>query len=137
MTKSEKPHYGRIKDWYRDGDVIRGVFLDHPYHRGEGHTSLVLHHDGATGEIETKNSRYTLVKEGEPSRFQDFPIRGDRMKFLNANGYDSQREAAEKVFDMNKIYTVTGCVVEPWDHWVSFQDIPGVWNGVMFQRVFD
>lgn len=73
---SEKPHKGRIADWRRSpafsrdglGYVIEGVFLDHPDRMthfdpgGQGHTSVVLAHDEATGEIETKNSRYTLVQ---------------------------------------------------------------------------
>lgn len=72
---SEKPHKGRIADWRKSpafsdnglGYVIEGVFLDHPDRLmnfdpgGHGHTSVVLVHDEATGEIETKNSRYTLT----------------------------------------------------------------------------
>jgi hypothetical protein len=63
-----KPHKGRIALWYKqdcgtEGYLVCGVFLDHPQFMGEhGHTSLVLSHDEATGEIETRNSRYTLVK---------------------------------------------------------------------------
>lgn len=66
----DKPHKGRIKNWYKEevgseyglGYIIRGRFVDHEYFAGEvGHTSWVVFHDEETGEIETRNSRYTLV----------------------------------------------------------------------------
>lgn len=70
---TEKPHKGRIKDWFKyecdakGGYIIRGRFVDHPEFAGlAGHTSLVLSHDEATGEIETRNSRYTLI--GQPPK---------------------------------------------------------------------
>lgn len=66
---SDKPHKGRIDDWYKSecgaaglGYLIRGKFLDHPDFSGYyGHTSYIVKHDEATGEIETRNSRYTLL----------------------------------------------------------------------------
>jgi hypothetical protein len=66
--KKEKPHKGRIKDWrilHSAGTVyIAGRFLDHPSlgkHGGNSITSPVLRADFVTGEIETRNSRYTLI----------------------------------------------------------------------------
>lgn len=64
-----KPHYGRIETWYKSycgpkglGYFIIGRFLDHPrFALLNGHTSYVVKHDEYTGEIETRNSRYTLV----------------------------------------------------------------------------
>lgn len=62
-----KPHYGRIDRWFKSeigtSHIIRGVALDHPqFANAPGfHTSAVISHDEATGEIETRNSRYTLV----------------------------------------------------------------------------
>lgn len=63
---SEKPHKGKIKHWtkvsYSHGDIVYGRAVDHPQFAGTDiHTSYVLSHDEATGEIETRNSRYTLV----------------------------------------------------------------------------
>jgi len=67
---SEKPYKGRITNWEKVqhsgakglGYIITGVYVDHPSFRGEtGYTSYVTKHDEKTGEIETKNSRYTLV----------------------------------------------------------------------------
>lgn len=65
-----KPHKGKLVGWHRHECedtryIIRGYFDGHPqFHGMYGHTSEVLCHDEATGEIETRNSRYTLV--GEP-----------------------------------------------------------------------
>jgi hypothetical protein len=64
---TEKPHKGRIEQWEKqtaadDKTIVWGVFANHPEF-GEnvfGHTSYIVSHDEATGEIETRNSRYTL-----------------------------------------------------------------------------
>lgn len=65
-----KPHKGKISNWAKRetisqkglGYYIIGKFVDHPDFAGDfGHTSYVVAHDEVTGEIETRNSRYTLV----------------------------------------------------------------------------
>jgi hypothetical protein len=63
-----KPHHGRIANWHRlpcDGGLgylIIGVSFDHPIYGGSSvHTSYVVAHDRKTGEIRTRNSRYSLV----------------------------------------------------------------------------
>lgn len=69
MTETVKPHKGRIDCWSKYpvdgvglGYRILGRFLDHPAFAGMlGHTSYVISHDQETGEIETLNSRYTLI----------------------------------------------------------------------------
>lgn len=63
----EKPHRGYIKNWrkfYRGKlQFVWGTFVDHPIFAGlHGHTSYIVAHDEATGEIETRNSRYTLIR---------------------------------------------------------------------------
>ena len=63
-----KPHRGSLENWRRMecgvdqglGYYIVGIFMGHPSFTGEyGHTSYVVAHEG--DEIETRNSRYTLV----------------------------------------------------------------------------
>lgn len=68
MSDIEKPHKGSIKSWSRypwDGGlgyVIRGLSVDHPQFAGDYiRTSYVVKHDEATGEVETRNSRYSLI----------------------------------------------------------------------------
>lgn len=67
---AKKPHKGSLKNWYKFGlgidkglgYVIIGEFVDHPEFAGkEGHTSYVVKHEG--NEVETNNSRYTLIGE--------------------------------------------------------------------------
>lgn len=69
----EKPHCGRIEHWHREecdaglGYLIIGTFVDHPEFGGDrGHTSYVVSHNMDSGEIETRNSRYTLVGAESP-----------------------------------------------------------------------
>lgn len=72
-----KPHKGSISDWqkvmipfehYYDGEAVGlgyfivGRFVTHPDFAGRrGHTSYIVAHDAMPGEVETRNSRYTLV----------------------------------------------------------------------------
>lgn len=78
---SEKPHRGKITDWWRaeidlelhrkhfpgedlgPGYYIRGTFVGHPIFgwSPNSYTSWIVKHDEVTGEVETRNSRYTLV----------------------------------------------------------------------------
>lgn len=79
---TDKPHNGQITNWWLHyplsefeppegalGYIVRGDLIDHPDFDprfSNGHTSWVLSHNEATGEIETLNSRYRLV--GKPKR---------------------------------------------------------------------
>jgi hypothetical protein len=62
-----KPHMGSIERWWECpvtsrglGYIICGHLVDRPgYRGGEGHTSWVVAREG--DEVETRNSRYTLV----------------------------------------------------------------------------
>lgn len=64
-----KPHHGRIQNWHKQpcgdhglGYMIMGTLLDHPtIPVKHTNTSYVVKHDEATGEIETRNSRYRLI----------------------------------------------------------------------------
>lgn len=72
---SETVHQGKITDWKRYdvrhllppggntlGYCIVGYFPEHPVWSDRyARTSVLVSHDEATGEIETQNSRYTLV----------------------------------------------------------------------------
>jgi hypothetical protein len=67
-TDAGKPHKGKISDWLKMpsshglGYYIVGQFHDHPEFGGKfTNTSWVEKHDLVTGEVETRNSRYTLV----------------------------------------------------------------------------
>ena len=71
-------------------------------------------------------------KRPEPYRW---PAKGDWMKFLGKNGYDFEREAALKIFEVDETYIVEDCYVQSWSHSVKFYGIPGRFNGVMFERV--
>jgi len=87
MTSQQKPHKGQIKDWFKLafnreitekhygesaglGFAIIGTFIDHPqfgYSPG-GRTSWIVAmsepDDQGNTEVETRNSRYTLVGPG-------------------------------------------------------------------------
>jgi len=75
---SDKPYKGEIAHWRRRllnpvldnvaiygpnvGYSITGIFKNHPeFGNVPGYTSIVVSHDLETGEIETLNSRYTLL----------------------------------------------------------------------------
>ncbi len=135
ITKQHKPHHGRIKDWSivttPQGDRVVGHFLDHPTHRGPNcRTSRIV-----KITIETENSQYTLVREGEESRRSGWPHKGDRCRFLGENGYDHDLAAAMKVFVTGAPYTVEAIEIGGWSHTIKFEGIPGWYNGVMFELI--
>lgn len=147
LALSNKPHHGRVlvTNFYNTllGQHVNGRLLDHPNIRGKGHTSHVrvigpVVGEGlqATREIETDNSRYTLVLEGEESRRPGWPWKGDKMRYLGQNGYDHERaRAAECGFVPGALYTVVDIEVHDFSHSISFGEIGGRWNGVMFESV--
>jgi hypothetical protein len=75
MLNLSKPHKGIIKNWSKHelkgpeekglGYLIVGTCVNHPRfgYSKFFHTSYVVEHNEETGEIETRNSRYTLEKE--------------------------------------------------------------------------
>lgn len=60
---SDKPHKGVIKNWHKKDHGGFSVILGTTGDRDEFwiRTSAIVNHDEATGEVETRNSRYTLV----------------------------------------------------------------------------
>ena len=66
----------------------------------------------------------------------EWPKPGDKMRFMNRNGYDHQLEEARKVFTTDQILTVKSCNVGRSDHRISFEEYPErSWNGVMFEFI--
>lgn len=92
-----KPHKGRISEWRiikfgNAGAIVNGRFLDHErFATKRGHTSHIVKHDEATGEVETENSRYILVgePEGAPIEYEDLIHQkyGAVLKALEDQGY--------------------------------------------------
>lgn len=66
----------------------------------------------------------------KPSRW---PQPGDKMRFLGQNGYQSELEAAMKIFTVGNEYTVHACDVQSFSHSVQFVGVKGHFNGVMFE----
>jgi hypothetical protein len=59
-----KPYKGAITTWhqltnYLEKKHVVGFFLEHPHIKGFGYTSEVVKIEGS--ELETQNSRYTLI----------------------------------------------------------------------------
>lgn len=66
---SDKPHKGKITNWsfVNEGRTVIGI------HHGTGgfiRTGTLVNHNIGTGEIETRNSRYTLTSEPVPTILQ-------------------------------------------------------------------
>lgn len=61
---------------------------------------------------------------------------GTKVRFLNQNGHDYQREDALKYFAEGQVLTVDEIDVGSWSSSVKFQELPGKWfNTVMFGRI--
>ena len=74
------------------------------------------------------------VYYAETNRHNDEePLEGRKVKYLNKNGYDHDRERANKFFKEGEILTVKEIYVDSWSSTVEFEEFPGkVFNTVMF-----
>jgi hypothetical protein len=63
-----------------------------------------------------------------------WPKPGDRMVFMNRNGYEGERADAARTFEPGQVLTVARCEVGSFSHslWFAEDDRRG-WNGVMFE----
>ena len=58
-------------------------------------------------------------------------------KFLNENGYESERKRAAEVFDPEKEYEIIGGSIGNSNSDYVFKGIEGYWNTVMFNVRFE
>jgi len=65
---------------------------------------------------------------------EKWPEPGDKMQFLDRNGYDVELEAARKVFTKGQVVTVKKFDLGGWCSSITFEELPGKWNSVMFAR---
>ena len=77
---------------------------------------------------------------GEPEPIEEsmniYSRAGTKVKFLDKNGYDSQREYARKFFSKGNILTVSDIEVGSFSSTVEFEEFPGkMFNTVMFGKV--
>ena len=61
--------------------------------------------------------------------------KGDKVRFLNRNGYDHQLNEARALFKPGAILTVESVNVSSWTSYYQFRDVKGRFNTVMFEPV--
>lgn len=64
-----------------------------------------------------------------------WPSKGDKMRYLAENGYDSERDAANAKMKRGEILTVERFHLGNWQSLVEFEELTGRWNSVMFEFV--
>jgi len=62
-------------------------------------------------------------------------IRGDKVVFLNKNGYDSEREHAARVFEEGQILTVDTVRIGMSKSYYKFKNLQYEYNTVMFEKL--
>lgn len=61
---------------------------------------------------------------------------GDKFRFLNANGYDFERQRARDLFEEGAVLTIRDADVQNFSSTFMFEEHPGRWfNTVMFKKV--
>ncbi len=65
----------------------------------------------------------------------DWPQPGDKMRYLGENGLEYQREHADQIIGPGTILTVVECYVGSFSSKIVFEEFPGEWNSVMFEKV--
>jgi hypothetical protein len=66
---------------------------------------------------------------------ENFPGKGDKVRFMNQNGYDTEREKALKAIGLERIVTVVHCDIGSSSSSYTFEEVPGKWNTVMFDKI--
>ncbi len=64
----------------------------------------------------------------------NFPNPGDTLIFSGIHPDKAEREKALKYFSVGNPYTVRKVEIFAWQHFVSFSEVPGRWNGALFDR---
>jgi len=85
-------------------------------------------------QIDHKNKVIRPSFTADHIKDSGFITKGSKVRFLNRNGYDMERERAAKVFDTENAYTVKSCHVGGWSSDYSFEEVDGLWNTVMFGK---
>lgn len=66
---------------------------------------------------------------------EDFYPRGTKVKFINRNGYDAERERANEIIGTEQTLTVFRCLIGHSRSNYVFDEIKGEWNTVMFEKI--
>lgn len=82
--------------------------------------------DPATKTISPAFEASNLLRQG-------FLPKGSKVKFVNHNGYESEREHAASVFNESDELTVEMCRIGNSSSTYKFEGIDGNWNTVMFE----
>lgn len=104
--------------------------------REEGFDNLREH--GFTSDYVRINAKEKLVSPAwtlEHLIEDGFFPRGTKVRFLNKNGYDSDRNRAASILDTETIYVVENCNVGDWSSTYQFYGIDGHFNTVMFESI--
>jgi hypothetical protein len=60
---------------------------------------------------------------------------GTKVEFLDRNGHEWERKEAEKILEVGQIYTVESIDVGDWCSYVTFEEVSGEFNSVMFDNM--
>lgn len=64
-----------------------------------------------------------------------FP-KGTKLRLTGKNGYDAERKRAVDLIG-DKVVTVAKAKIESWSSDYEFEEVSGLWNTVMFEKVSD
>ena len=81
-------------------------------------------------------TEYINMNTGEPAfDLRGWPRNGQKVRFLNKNGYEYQLEKAKEAFNVDDEYTIKDCVVGMSSSYYKFEEVTGDWNTVMFEVI--
>lgn len=103
-------------------DMIDGI-IDHPFWGGIDRDALRKVSDALRN-----NSIQVIEVDDLPS----WGIIGDKMIFLDANGYKNEREHASECFKQGDYYTIASTSIGRSSSTYRFEGIQGSWNTCMF-----
>lgn len=66
-----------------------------------------------------------------------FASKGDKVRFLDRNGYERDLESARRVFTKDQMLTVKSVDVDKWSSTYEFVNVFGRYNTVMFEPIYN
>lgn len=91
-------------------------------------------------EVRKQGDGSRLISPAWPAaqlRAQGFYIKGTKVRFINANGYEGERSRALEQIGIDRQLTVIFCYIGSSSSDYEFEEVSGRWNTVMFDKVPD
>jgi len=97
-----------------------------------------LHDNGFESDYVAIDAKAKTIRPAWTAEYllsRGFIGKGSKVRFLNKNGYDGERERAAAIFVNDMPLTVKACRIGQSSSDYTFEEVEGRWNTVMFEEI--